>query len=113
MVIAVANCIHILYSRKIWWGIKFGNLTVYITTAKLKSAKIFYLHIYVWRSRTQTAKFKSANILAMAILGSTTKLNSRQYFWLCGSTEEVEFRYYTCEPHTCLQMLLLVLLSQQ
>ena len=35
------------YSRKIWRGIKFGGLTVYITTTKLKSAKIFYSHIYV------------------------------------------------------------------
>ena len=34
--------LHILYSRKIWQGIKFGGLAVYITTAKLKSAKIFY-----------------------------------------------------------------------
>ena len=39
---------------------KFGGLAVYITTAK----------------------FKSANILAIAILGSTAKFNSRQYFRL-------------------------------
>ena len=32
----------------------------------------------------RTTKFKSANILAMAILGSTTKFNSRQYFQLYG-----------------------------
>ena len=32
----------------------------------------------------RTAKFKSANIFAMAILGPTTKFNSRQYFWLYG-----------------------------
>ena len=35
---------------------KFGgelNLAVYTTTAKLKSAKISYSHIYVWRSRTE------------------------------------------------------------
>ena len=32
---------------------KFGGLAVYITTAKLKSGKISYLHIYVWRSRTE------------------------------------------------------------
>ena len=32
---------------------KFGGLAVYITTAKLKSAKISYLHIYVWRSHTE------------------------------------------------------------
>ena len=30
----------------------------------------------------RTAKFKSANILPIAILGSTSKFNSRQYFWL-------------------------------
>ena len=41
------------YSRKIWRGIKFGGLAVYITTAKLKSAKISYSHIYVWRSHTK------------------------------------------------------------
>ena len=44
---------YIPYSRKIWRGIKFGGLAVYITTAKLKSAKISYSHIYVWRSRTE------------------------------------------------------------
>ena len=43
------------HSRKIWRGIKFGNLVVYITTAKLKFAKISYAHIYmyVWQSRTE------------------------------------------------------------
>ena len=37
----------------------------------------------------RTTKFKSANILVIAILGSTTKFNSRQYFRLYGS-----FRLY-------------------
>ena len=34
---------------------KFGGLAVYVTTAKLKSTKISYSHIYtyVWRSRTE------------------------------------------------------------
>ena len=32
----------------------------------------------------RTAKFKFANILAIVILGSTAKFNSRQYFWLYG-----------------------------
>ena len=32
----------------------------------------------------RTAKFKSANILAIAILGSTAKFNARQYFRLYG-----------------------------
>ena len=34
----------------------------------------------------RTAKFKSANILAIAILGSTAKFNSRQYFRLYGTS---------------------------
>ena len=42
------NYMYMLYSRKIWQGIKFGRLAVYITTAKLKSVKISYSHIYVW-----------------------------------------------------------------
>ena len=35
------------YSRKIWQGIIFGGLTVYITTTKLKFAKISYSHIII------------------------------------------------------------------
>ena len=31
----------------------------------------------------RTAKFKSTNTLAIAILGSTAKFNSHHYFWLC------------------------------
>ena len=43
------------YSRKTWWGIKFGGLVVYTTTAKLKSTKTSYSHIYtcIWRSHTE------------------------------------------------------------
>ena len=52
---------------------KFGDLAVYITTTKLKSAKISYSH-----------KFKSANILEIVILGSTARFNSCQYFQLYG-----------------------------
>ena len=41
-----------LYSWKLWWGIKFGSF--FFLTAKLKSAKISYSHIlYVWQSRTE------------------------------------------------------------
>ena len=69
---------------EIWHGIKFGGLAVYITTTKLKFAKISYLHIYIWQSRTEPPNFKSANILVIAILGSTAKFNSRQYFQLYG-----------------------------
>ena len=41
---------------------KFGgelNLAVYITTAKLKCAKISYSHIYVWQSCTELANLNS------------------------------------------------------
>ena len=41
---------------------KFGGLAVYITTAKLKSAKISYSHIIRMAIPYRTAKFKSANI---------------------------------------------------
>ena len=65
---------------------KFGGLAVYITTAKLKSAKISYSHIYIRMAILyRTAKFKSANILVTAIWGSTAKFNSRQYFQLYGN----------------------------
>ena len=40
------------YSRKIWRGIKFGGLAVCVKTAKLKSTKIFYTCMYVWRYHT-------------------------------------------------------------
>ena len=33
------------YSQKIWRGIKFGGLAVYVITAKLKSAKKLPTHI--------------------------------------------------------------------
>ena len=47
------------YSQKIWREIKFGGLVVYITIAKLKSAKIsysyiyIYIYIYVWQLNHQ------------------------------------------------------------
>ena len=63
------------YSRKNWRGIKFDGLAVYITTAKLKSANIS------WQS---VPNRQSTNILAIAILGSTAKSNSSQYFRLYG-----------------------------
>ena len=62
---------------------KFGGLAIYIITPKLKSAKISYSHIYIlWQS--DISKFKSTNILAIAIWGSTAKFNSRQFFQLYG-----------------------------
>ena len=57
-----------------------GGLAVCVTTAKLKSAKISYLHNIHMAIPYQTTKFKSANILVIVILGSTAKFNSHQYF---------------------------------
>ena len=37
----------------------------------------------------RTAKFKSANIFAMAIWGPTAKFNSRQYFRLYGNYDDL------------------------
>ena len=42
-------CHIILYSQKIWRGIKFGGLAVLGETTKLKSAKIYTACMYVWR----------------------------------------------------------------
>ena len=47
---------------------KFGGLAVYITTTKIE----YNICMAIWY---RTAKFKSANILAIAILGSTAKFN--------------------------------------
>ena len=68
---------------------KFGGLTVYITTTKLKIRHNFLL-AYIRTCMAipyRTAKFKSVNILAIAILGSTAKFNSCQLF--------PAIRYYT------------------
>ena len=71
------NTLCIPYSWKIWRGIIFGDLAVYITTTKLKSAKISCLHIYVWRPHTEPPNLNP-------LLGSIAKFNSRQYFRLYG-----------------------------
>ena len=55
------------YSRKIW---RFGGLYY---NRQIKIHRNFLL-AYI-----RTAKFKSTNILAIAILGSTAKFNSHQY----------------------------------
>ena len=48
--LGIVSCLIIVvpYTRKIWRGIKCGGLAVYITTAKLKAAKISYSHIHIW-----------------------------------------------------------------
>ena len=55
----------------------------------------------------QTAKFKSANILAIVILGSTAKFNSRQYFQLYSIYPDRVYRLYDMKHtnHTCSVLL--------
>ena len=47
------------YNRNIWWWIKFGDLAVYLATAKLKNLPIY--------------------LFTMAILDPTAKFVYRQY----------------------------------
>ena len=70
---------HILYSRKIW---RFGGLCY---NRQIKIRQNFLLAYICMAILYQTAKFKSANILAIAIMGSTAKFNFRQYFRLYSS----------------------------
>ena len=74
---------HIPYSRKIWWGIKFGDLAVYLCNHQIKICSFLFVYIRM-ATPYWTAKFKSAN---MAILGPTTKFNSCQYFQLYGRSK--------------------------
>ena len=50
----------ILYSQKIWWGIKFGSLVVYLHNRQIN---ISYLHIYVWRSLTKSPNLNPPTFL--------------------------------------------------
>ena len=72
------------YSSKIWRGIKFGGLAVYYYNCQIKIRQHFLLAYIHMAIPYRTAKFKSANILSIAILGSTAKFNARQYFRLYG-----------------------------
>ena len=45
--------ITILYSRKIWWGIKFGGLVIYSNNSQIKIHQISYSHRYIWQSRNE------------------------------------------------------------
>ena len=67
------------YSQKIWrFGSRCYNRQIKIHHNFLLT---YIIHMAI---PYRTAKFKSANILPIAILGSTSKFNSRQYFWLYG-----------------------------
>ena len=66
----------ILYSRKSWW---FGGPSA---TAKLKSAKNPYSHVYVWRFHSESPNLNSANIFKCQFWIQTAKFNDHQYFRL-------------------------------
>ena len=66
------------YSRKIW---QFGGLYY---NHQIKIHQNFLLTYIRMAIPYRTAKFKSVNILAIVIWGSTAKFNSHQYFWLYG-----------------------------
>ena len=76
------------YSWKIWWGIKFGGLAVYLCNCQIKICQYFIqCHAYIRMVIPyRTAKFKFTNIFAVAIWRSTVKFNSRQYFCLYSIT---------------------------
>ena len=70
---------------------KFGGLAVYITTAKLKSAKIFYSHIlYVWQSHTEPPNLNLPIFLA---------IRYRSIILCKFSKRDIEFDYFT--PRFC------------
>ena len=71
------------YSRKIWRGIKFGGLYYNRQIKICQNFLLAYIHVRM-AIPYRTAKFKSASILPIAILGSTVKFNSHQYFRLYG-----------------------------
>ena len=86
------------YSRKIWLGIKFGGLAVYLCNRQIKMRQYFilaYIHVAI---PYRTAKFKSANIFAIAIWGPTAKFNSRQYFRLYGMHVGIETHSLASRP---------------
>ena len=59
------------YSRKIWQGIKFGSLAVCMSNRQIKISQNFLLAYIRMSIPYQTAKFKSANMFAKAILFGT------------------------------------------
>ena len=74
---------YIPYSRKIWWGIKFGGVVVYHCNCQIEIRQCFMLTYIHMAIPYRTAKFKSTDSFIVAIWGPTAKFNSRLYFWLC------------------------------
>ena len=81
---ATAHNYMILYSQKIWRGIKFGSLAICLRNCQIKIRQYFILVYTRMAIPHWTAKFKSANIFSMAIWGPTAKFNSCQHFLLYG-----------------------------
>ena len=80
--VSARGCLNITpYSRKIW---RFGGLYY---NRQIKICQNFLLAYICMAILYRTAKFKSANILVIAIWGSTAKfiINSHQYFRLYGT----------------------------
>ena len=63
---------------EVWWSAR--------AITKLKATNISYLHIIIIHMTIPylTTKFKSTNTVAIVILSTTAKFNSRQYFQLYG-----------------------------
>ena len=60
------------YSRKIWRGIKFGSLAVYLCNRHIKIHQYFILAycIYIWQSLTKSPKAQLPNIIPANIIFS-------------------------------------------
>ena len=65
---------YIQYSWKIWQEIKFSGLVVCLCNCQIKICQYFLLTYIHMAIPYQTAKFRSANILVMEILGPTANL---------------------------------------
>ena len=76
-ILLVISCSYYNYSQKIWWGIKFGSVVVYLYD--YQNANISYLCIIRMAIPYQTAKFKSANVFAMTQLPNLTPANISSY----------------------------------
>ena len=84
MKLNIVYAIIVLYSWKIWRGIKFGSLAVCLSNRQIKIHQNFLLAYICMVIPYWTTKFKSVNTFAMAIWDLTAKFNSRQYFRLYG-----------------------------
>ena len=75
------------YSWKIW---RFGGRCYNRQIRIRQNFQLAYIRMAILY---RTAKSKSANILAIAILGSTAKFNSCQYFRLYGMLLRIYLQY--------------------